>query len=121
MQTISEYTYLKEELSKYRLSTEDPTRLLLLLQTIKQIGYEPQKIVARFPQIESLRHTEKGLKNNCKIFEQRIAKCLEVLPLCEQIVRLRTGIGELLAFHTAVSEKAEMCNFVNGKRGLSRD
>jgi hypothetical protein len=43
VQTISEYTHLKEELSKYRLSTEDPTRLLLLIQTIKQIGYEPQK------------------------------------------------------------------------------
>ena len=110
VQTISEYTHLKEELSKYRLSTEDPTRLLSILRTIKQIGYEPQKIVARFSHIESLRQTEKGLKNNCKIFEERIARCLEVLPLCEQIVRLRIGIGELLAFHTAVSEKAEMYN-----------
>jgi 5'-3' exonuclease len=66
VQTISEYTHLKEELNQYRLSTEDPTRLLLLLQTIKQIGYEPQKIVARFSNIESLRQTEKGLKDNCK-------------------------------------------------------
>jgi hypothetical protein len=31
-----------------------------------------------------------------------------VLPLCEQIFRLRIGIDELLAFHTAVCEKAEM-------------
>jgi hypothetical protein len=30
--------------------------------------------------------------------------------LCEQIVRLPIGIGELLAFHTAVCEKAEMHN-----------
>ena len=110
VQTISEYTHLKEELSKYRLSTEDPTRLLSILRTIKQIGYDPKKIVARFSQIESLRQTEKGLKNNCKIFEERIDRCREVLPLCEQIVRLRIGIGELLAFHTAVSEKAEMYN-----------
>jgi hypothetical protein len=110
VQTISEYTHLKEELSKHRLSTEDPTRLLSILQTIKQIGYEPQKIVARFSHIESLRQTEKGLKNNCKIFEERIARCREVLPLCEQIVRLRIGIGELLAFHTAVCECAEMHN-----------
>jgi hypothetical protein len=108
VQTISEYTHLKEELSKYRLSTEDPTRLLSILRTIKKIGYEPNKIVARFSHIESLRQTEKGFKNNCKILEKRIARCQEVLPLSEQIVRLRIGIGELLAFHTAVSEKAEM-------------
>jgi hypothetical protein len=95
VQTISEYAHLKEELSKYRLSTEDPTRLLLLLQTIKQIGYEPQKIVARFSHIESLKQTEKGLNNNCKKIEERIAKSREVLPLCEQIIRLRIGMGEL--------------------------
>jgi hypothetical protein len=110
IETINEFTKLKEDLSKHDLSLEHPTRLLLLLQTIKQIGYEPQKIVARFSRIESLRQTEKGLKNNCKIFEQRIGRCLEVLPLCEQIIRLRIGIGELLAFHTAVSEKAEIYN-----------
>ena len=46
VQTISEYTHLKDELSKHRLSTEDQTRLLSILQTIKQIGYEPRKIVA---------------------------------------------------------------------------
>jgi hypothetical protein len=110
IETINEFIQLKEHLSKHDLSLEDPTRLLLLLQTIKQIGYEPEKIVARFSRIESLRQTEKGLKNNCKIFEERIGRCLEVLPLCEQIARLRIGIGELLAFHTAVCEKAEMYN-----------
>jgi hypothetical protein len=108
VQTVSQYTHLKEELSKYRLSTEDPTRLLSILRTVKQIGYEPQKIVARFSQMESLRKTEKGLKINCKIFEERIARCREVLPLSEQSVRLRIGMSELLAFHTAVCEKAEM-------------
>jgi hypothetical protein len=35
--------------------------------------------------------------------------------LCEQIVQLRIGIGELLAFHTAVSEKAA----INGTNGTS--
>jgi hypothetical protein len=64
----------------------------------------------RFSRMESLRQTEKGLKNDCKIFEERIASCREVLPLSEQIVWLRIGIGELWAFHTAVSETAEMQN-----------
>jgi hypothetical protein len=108
VQTINEYKQLKDELSKHRLSTEDPTRLLSILQTIKQIGYDPQKIVARFSYIKSLTQTEKGLGDNCKILEERVARCQGVLPLAEQISRLPIGICELLAFHTAVSETAEM-------------
>jgi hypothetical protein len=34
----------------------------------------------------------------------------DVLLLCEQIVGLRIGIGELLAFDTAVWDKTEMHN-----------
>jgi hypothetical protein len=102
VQTIHEYTHLKEELNKYRLLIEDPTRLLSILRTIKQIGYDLQKIVARFSHIESLKQTERALKDNCKMLEQRAIKCQEVLPFAEQIIRLRIGVGELLAFHTAI-------------------
>jgi hypothetical protein len=42
--------------------------------------------------------------------ESRLDRYSEVLPLCEQIVGLGIGIGELLAFHTAVCENAEMHN-----------
>ena len=44
------------------------------------------------------------------MLEERVARCKGVLPLAEQISRLPIGIGELLAFHTAVSEMAEMNN-----------
>ena len=110
VQTINEYKQLKDELSKHRLSTEDPTRLLSILRTIKQIGYDPQTIVARLSYIKSLRQTEKGLEDNGKMLEERVARCQSVLPLAEQISRLPIGLGELLAFHTAVSETAEMNN-----------
>ena len=81
---------------------------------MKHCRYDPKKIVARFSQLESLRQTERGLIDNCRVLEERVDRCREVLPLCEQIVRLRIGIGELLAFHTAVCERAE-------KNNLSRD
>jgi 5'-3' exonuclease len=42
IETIGEFNELREHLSKYNLSLEDPTRLLSILQTIRQIGYEPQ-------------------------------------------------------------------------------
>jgi hypothetical protein len=32
----------------------------------------------------------------------------DLLPLAEQIMRLRIGIGQLLAFHSAVYEKADI-------------
>jgi hypothetical protein len=50
------------------------------------------------------------LQNDCKMLEERMARCQSVFSLCEQIVRLRIGMGELFAFHTAVSEKAELHN-----------
>jgi hypothetical protein len=109
IQTINEYKQLKE-LSRHRLSSEDPDKLLTLLNNIKQYRYDPKKVVAEFSSIKSLKRREKALQNNCKMLDERMARCQSVIPLCEQIVWLRIGIGELLAFHTAVSEKAEMQN-----------
>ena len=39
-----------------------------------------------------------------------VAWCRSILAVCEQIIRLRFGLGELLAFNTAVSERAEKQN-----------
>jgi hypothetical protein len=68
IETISEYNRLKEHLSKYNLSLEDATRLLSILQTIKQIGYEPRKIVATFASMKSLMERERQcfLANGCR-------------------------------------------------------
>jgi hypothetical protein len=110
IETINEFNQLKEHLSKHNLSLEDPTRLLSILQTIKQIGYEPQKIVVRFSRIESLRQTEKGLKNNCKIFEERLSGYRQVLPLLQQILSMCIDMDKLLVFSVAVDEKAEIYN-----------
>jgi hypothetical protein len=57
IETINEFNQLKEHLSKHNLSLEDPTRLLSILQTIRQIGYEPRKIVAAFASMKSLMQT----------------------------------------------------------------
>ena len=110
IETINEFNQLKEHLSKHNLSLEDPSRLLSILQTIKQIGYEPPKIVARFSYIESLRQTEKGLKNNCKIFEERLCGYRQVLPLLQRILSMCIDIDKLLVFSVAVDEKAEIFN-----------
>jgi hypothetical protein len=54
----------------------------------------------------TLKRREKALQDNCEMLEDRRPRCQSVLSLAEQIVRFRIGIGELLAFHSAVGEKA---------------
>jgi hypothetical protein len=110
IETIGKYIQLKEDLSIYNLPLEDPTRLLSILQTIKQIGYEPQKIVAAFARMKSLRQKERQLKSNCEILEKRISEARQVLPLLQQIRSMGIGIDKLLVFSVAVSEKADTYN-----------
>src|SRR5438034_11505162 len=87
IQTIEEYKKLKNELKKYGLSIKNPRRFASLLQTIDQIGYDPQKIVRELTGIKSLRQTESRLKNNCKLWESRAAQYKELIPLCERLVQ----------------------------------
>ena len=110
IETINEFVRLKEHLTKYNLSLEDPTRRMSILQTIKQIGYEPQKIVAVFASMKSLRQKERQLKNNCKRFERRAERYQHILPSSEQFVSFGIGIDPLITFNILVTETAETCN-----------
>jgi hypothetical protein len=94
-------------LNKHNLAFEDPTRLLSILQTIRQIGYEPRTIVAVFASMKSLRQKERQLKNNCKMLEKRAARYQHILPLSEQFVSFEISIDPLIAFNILVTETAE--------------
>jgi hypothetical protein len=52
------------------------------------MGYDPKEIVLEVSCVKSLRQREIQLKNSCKNLEFRLSLCKEVLPLCEQIMRL---------------------------------
>ena len=108
--TLKEYKKLKEELYVHGLSLKDPRILLSILKTIREIGYEPQKIVRELSRIKSLRQMERELNKSCKELESRASLYREVLPMCEQIMRARIGFTELLVFHDAVLKKAEKDN-----------
>jgi hypothetical protein len=109
IETINDFNQLKKHLSKHNLSLDDPTRLLSILQTIKQIGYEPRKIVAAFASMKSLMQRERQLKNNCKMFERRATRYQHILPVSEQFVSFGIGIDPLIAFNILVTETAETC------------
>jgi hypothetical protein len=53
IQTINEYKQLKADLNKYHLSSEVPSKLLTVLDNLKDYRYDPKKIVAEFSGIKS--------------------------------------------------------------------
>lgn len=106
--TLNEFKKLKEELNAQGLSLKDPRMLLSVLKTIREIGYEPQKIVRELSRMKSLRQTERQLNNNRKDLEAQLDRYKDVLPLCEQILRAGIGFPELLAYHSTVVNKAAM-------------
>jgi SMC interacting uncharacterized protein involved in chromosome segregation len=61
IETIEEYKHLKEELNKRGFSTEDPEKLITILNTIKQLKYDLNKIIAEFARLNSLRRSERIL------------------------------------------------------------
>jgi len=110
METINEYKQLKAELSKYHLSSDDPERLLTVLDNLKDYRYDPKKIVAEFSNIKSLKQREKALKDNCAMLEKRMSGDRQVIPLLQRIRSMGIGIDKLLPFSLAVNEKARTCN-----------
>jgi len=108
IQTIEEYKKLEEELKRNGLSVESPRTLASILHTIKEIGYDPKKIVSEFARLKSLRQAERRLKTNCKIWESRAARYNELIPLCEQLVQFGVGFHELVALHATIIKKADI-------------
>jgi hypothetical protein len=106
LKIIDEYKQLKEELNKRGLSMEDPNRLLTILKSFKQLKYDPNKIIIEFSRLNSLRRSERILKNNCQILENRMSEYRQVLPLIQQIQAMGIDIDKLIPFSVAVDEKA---------------
>jgi transposase-like protein len=103
--TIEDFNELKIEMGKYHL--EEPKKFLNLLRNLKY-KYDDKRILAAFSTIRSMKKVKWEIDNDRRGFEDRIKKCKDVLPLAEQIMRFNVGIGELLAFHSAVYEKVDM-------------
>ena len=98
IKTIDEYKQLKLELNKHGLSIEDPDKLLTILKNIEQLKYDPNKIIAEFLRLNSLRRSERTLKKNCQRFENRMSEYRQALPLLQQIRALGIDIDKLIPF-----------------------
>ena len=105
-QIIEDFNELKNEMSKYHL--EEPKKFLNVLRALKRYKYDDKRIMAEFSIRRSMKKERLGIEFDWRRLEERIRKVKDVLPLGEQIMRLKVGIAELLAFHSAVYEKADM-------------
>ena len=105
-QIIEDFKELKNEMDKYHL--EDHKKFLNVLRALKKYKYDDKRIVAEFSNKRSMKKERIEIQNDWRRLEDRIIKVKDVLPLAEQIMRLKVGIVEMLAFHSAVYEKADM-------------
>ncbi|MGC2681345.1 MAG: hypothetical protein WA323_05705, partial [Candidatus Nitrosopolaris sp.] len=105
-QIIEDYKELKNEMDKYHL--EDPKKFLNVLRALKKYKYDDKRIVAEFSNRRSMKKGRLGIEFDRRRLEDMITKVKNVLPLAEQLVGFKIGIGEVLAFHSAVHEKADM-------------
>jgi predicted RNase H-like nuclease (RuvC/YqgF family) len=105
---MEEYAQMKAEIRRYGIGPEDPRKIQTCLQRLKNTNYNAEGVIAGYANMETLRKERMELDEERRAFEARIATVKDVLPLAEQITRLKMGIGELLAFHSAVYEKADM-------------
>lgn len=97
IQTIDDYKKLEEELQKHGFSMESPHKLVSVLLKINPLGYDALKLVKELARIKSIKQTERILNKNCTL-ESRNVRLKEILPMCEQVMKLGIGFSELVAF-----------------------
>jgi hypothetical protein len=105
IKTLEDSKKLNDELKKYGLSTEAPHKLVSVVQSFSEMGYDPQKIVSHYTHTKSLEQKERHLKKYCKVLESRAARYQEIFPVCERVVSMGIGLSLVLALETAVIKK----------------
>jgi transcriptional regulator with XRE-family HTH domain len=105
---MEEYAQMRAEMRRYGIGPEDPSKIHACLQRFKDANYNTEEVIAGYANMEALRKERMELDEERLAFETRLATVKDVLPLAEQITRLKMGVDELLAFHSAVYEKADM-------------
>jgi chromosome segregation ATPase len=104
---VEEYAQMRADMRRYGIGLEDPRKIQACFQRLKNANYNTEEVIAGYANMETLRKERMELDEERQTFEARLATVKDVLPLAEQITRLNIGVGELLAFHCAVYEKAD--------------
>src|SRR5215467_3360544 len=105
---VEEYAQMRVDMRRYGIGPEDPRKIQTCFQQLKDANYKAEEVIAGYANMQTLRKERMELDEERRALEARLTKVKDALPLAEQITRLNIGVGELLAFHCAVYEKADM-------------
>jgi hypothetical protein len=92
---------------RYGIGPEDPRKIQACLRRLKDANYNAEEVIAGYANMEALSKERMELDEERRAFDARVATVKDVLSIAEQTTLLKIGIGELLAFHSAVYERAD--------------
>jgi hypothetical protein len=121
IRNISEYTGLKEMLSKSGLSFAnfpEINKMARVLYSVKECSYEPKTITAKLSAIDNLQTRQLDLQNNVALEEQRLCNisnkrvetekkltlCKMRLGLYDQLEGMECGLKELTILRNTILE-----------------
>jgi hypothetical protein len=104
---VEEYAQMKVEMRRYGIGPEDPRKIQACLRRLKDANYNAEEVIAGYANMEALSKERMELDEERRAFDARVATVKDVLSIAEQTTLLKIGIGELLAFHSAVYERAD--------------
>jgi hypothetical protein len=118
---LREYSKLKAELGKFRLSIEDDIpKFVQLVHGIKQRGYDVDKVVSEYSdqeikqltrdllinQVNKLKDTKMGLQNECYFLNSQVDLHSQRLYAYDELKSIRVGLRELKIIINTIKELA---------------
>jgi hypothetical protein len=105
---VEEYAQMNAEMRRYGIGAEDPKRFSNILQVLQSGNYDCAKILDAFAEVDDVRKMRLGVDNAWRTLRARLEEVKDTLPLAEQLLQYGIGFSEVLAFLSAVDEKADM-------------
>ena len=111
---VEGYAQMKAEMRRYGIGPEDPKRFSNVLQVLQRGNYDCAKILGAFADVDDVRKLRLEVDNAWRTLRARLEEVKDTLPFAEQLLQYGVGINEVLAFMSAVDEKADMESISRG-------
>ena len=96
------------------LDPKIPKRFSNVLQVLQRGNYDCAKILGAFADVDDVRKLRLEVDNAWRTLRARLEEVKDTLPFAEQLLQYGVGINEVLAFMSAVDEKADVESISRG-------
>jgi hypothetical protein len=128
------YSDLKAELGKYGIPVDDISKLASIVNGIRQYGYDPEKVVEEFSNLEALRIQYKNyyqglatlkqqhynLNQQCSHLQQIANFYNQTLLVYDQLYEMGFGLKELKLLCHTINEIAEANNIISPDEAIPK-